>query len=305
MPTLARMWRELAARQAGIVARRQLRLLDLGADRVRDQVAAERWVVRTPTVVSTTTGPLSRDQLRWLAVLHAGPGALIGGLSAAELHGLRRWHRDQITVLVDDQLAFDPVPGVRFFRTRRDQTGWRDRGLTIPTARIEPAILLFAGYEPHLRTALGALSAVVQQGLTTPTALRDQLELMRPLRRARHFRAALADMDGGSQSLAEIDVVRMCRAEGLELPRRQTRREDRAGRLRYTDAEWVLADGRRLVLEVDGAFHMEVEHWEDDLRRQRALTQQSVALVRCTARELRYEPAQIAADLRALGVPEQ
>ena len=70
-------------------------------------------------VISTTTGPLSRDQRLWLAVLHAGPRSMLGGLTAAEVHGLRRWERDVVTVLVDDELDFEPVDGVRFFRSRR------------------------------------------------------------------------------------------------------------------------------------------------------------------------------------------
>lgn len=249
------MWQDLARRQAGMLARRQLRAIGIDHDRVRNQIAAGRWAQRSPTVVSTTTGPLSRGQMRWLAVLHAGPDAMLGGLSAAEVHGLRNWHRDDITVLVDDQLSLEDVPGVTFFRTRRDLA-----------------------------------------------ALRGSMTMLRPLRRARHFRAALADMAGGSQSVAELDVLRMCRRAGLPEPTRQRRRRDTAGRVRFTDAEWLLPDGTLLVLEVDGAFHMGAETWEDDLRRHRGLSGRDRIVVRCTARELRDEPAVVARDLRALGL---
>ena len=74
------------------------------------------------------------------------------------------------------------------------------------------------------------------------------------------------------------------------------------GRWRYTDCEWDLPGGTTLVLEVDGAFHMEVEHWEDDLRRHRGLTRPGRLIVRCTSREIRDEPFQVAGDLRALGL---
>lgn len=67
--------------------------------------------------------------------------------------------------------------------------------------------------------------------------------------------------------------------------------------------EWQLPDGRTLVLEVDGGFHMEAEHWEDDLARQRALAATDRIIVRCTPRELRDEPERVARDLLALGVP--
>lgn len=73
--------------------------------------------------------------------------------------------------------------------------------------------------------------------------------------------------------------------------------------MRFTDCEWRLADGRTLVLEPDGGFHMEVEHWEDDISRQRALTATDRVIVRCTSPEMRDEPQRVAADLRRLGVP--
>jgi len=109
----------LISDQAGMVARRQL--LRHGVDRfdVRNQIAAWRWVARTPRVISTTTGPLSWDQWLWLAVLHAGPRSLLGGLTAAARHGLTGWDRGDVTVLVDDELSFEPVDGVHFFRSRR------------------------------------------------------------------------------------------------------------------------------------------------------------------------------------------
>jgi hypothetical protein len=99
--------------QEGMVARRQLMTLGLEWERVRNQVAARRWVVHTPRVIGTTTGALTWEQRCWMAVLHAGPRALLGGLSAAETLGLTGWHRETITVLVDDELAFEPVDGVR------------------------------------------------------------------------------------------------------------------------------------------------------------------------------------------------
>lgn len=76
--------------------------------------------------------------------------------------------------------------------------------------------------------------------------------VLKPLRRSRLFRTALNEIGGGAQSLAELDVARICRRFGLPKPRPQTLRRDGAGRKRFTDCEWQLADGRLLVLEVDG-----------------------------------------------------
>ncbi len=129
------------------------------------------------------------------------------------------------------------------------------------------------------------------------------LEALHPLRRSRAFRRLVGDLAGGAQSVAEIDVRRACRRAGVVPPHRQRLRVDRAGRRRYTDCEWDLPDGRVLVLEVDGAFHLEVSAYTSDMRRQRRLTTARRLVLRCSATELRHEPEQVMADLIALGVP--
>jgi len=301
MKSLPREVIALANAQAGLVARRQLNELGVTWSQTRAHLAAERWSEVTSVVLATFTGELTQEQKAWAAALHVGGDTLIGGYTAVERHGLKKWHRDEVTVLIVDEAHYEPIDGVRYFRTRRPLRAWRSPG-AMPVARVEPAALLCAAYEPHWRTAQGLLAAVVQQKLTTPAALREQLERMTPLQRAPQFRILLADFEGGAQSVAEVDVKRMCLDYGLPLPNRQKRRKDRSGKWRYTDCEWDLPDGRVLVLEIDGAFHMEVEHWEDDIQRQRGLTTPGRIIIRGTAREVRDEPFQLAADLRALGL---
>jgi hypothetical protein len=294
---------DLIESQAGMVARRQLNAGGHDADHVAAQVRARRWVVHTPRVIGTTTGALTWEQRCWMAVLHAGPRSLLGALSAAEVDGVTGWHRETVTVLVDDELAFEPVPGVRFFRSRRSFELLRSPRSGIPRAQLEPALLLWGGYDAPLRAAHGALAAAVQQRLTTPERLLTWIETLCPLRRARGFRSTVGDLAGGAQSGAEIEVRRVCRRFGIRPPHRQRRRIDRAGKVRWTDCEWDLADGTVLVLEVDGSFHLEVMQWNADLKRARSLTTRGRILVRCSAFEVRHEPEDLARDLIALGVP--
>src|SRR4051812_15349238 len=152
--------------QHGMVARRQLLQLGVEWEGVRNQVAGRRWGVHTPRVVGTTTGALTWHQRCWMAVLHAGPRSMLGGLSAAETVGLLGWHRDTITVLVDDELSFEPVESVRFFRSRRPFELLQAARPGIATAQLEPALLLWAGYDAAVRPAHGVLAASVQQRLT-------------------------------------------------------------------------------------------------------------------------------------------
>jgi hypothetical protein len=295
-------WRPLAAAQHGAISRRQLLALGYDWTYAQRRIQSERWVERTDYVLSTTTGPATWHQRVWTGVLHAGGDAIVGGLSAPEWYGLKNWHRDEVTILVDDDLSFDAVEGIIFFRTRRPRALLCNSTLELPIARPEPAALLFAGYERSARTAQGLLAAVVQQRLTTPRHLVEELDRLRPLRRAKLFRRVLSEIEGGSQSLGEIDVIRFCRRFHLPKPRQQVRRRDSSGRFRFTDCEWLLRDGTVLILEVDGGFHMDVEHWEDDLARQRGLTRPGQTIVRCSTRELRDEPMRVFTDLVNLGL---
>ncbi len=295
-------WHDLASRQADVLSRQQLR--DLGLDRhfVRNQLRAARWQSVGPLVVCTTTGPLTRRQRLWAAVLNAGPQAAVGGLTAGEMHGLRSWRREVDCVLVPKSERLPRIPGIRYVETRRDLPAMTSDRSTLPVLRLEPAILLFGAYHRVERTACGLLAAAVQQGLTTPAALHDWVALLHPLRRARVFRSVLADIAGGAESMAEVDVGRLCRAHGLPLPRRQVRRRDADGVNRYTDCEWDLPDGRVVVLEVDGGLHMHAARWAADMTRERGLVVAGRVVLRCTTYEIRRDPDRVVRDLRALGV---
>lgn len=290
----------MATGQAGLIARRQL--LRLGYDHryVDRQVAAERWQLVSDVVVCTTTGVLTREQRMWAGILHAGQNSAVGGLTALEVRGLQHWHRDEVTVLLAKSHNLQPLEGVRFVETRRP-VGLFSTGV-LPVWRTEPAALLFAAYTRSARTAHGLVAAVVQQRLTTPARLLAELPRLRPLRRAKQFRLTLEGVSEGAHSLSELGVARMCLNEGLPMPDRQVRRRDASGRLRFTDAEWRLPDGRIVVLEVDGGFHMEVGHWEADIARERDLVVTGAVVLRCTDREIEEEAPRIAASLRAVGV---
>ena len=293
----------LVADQAGMVARRQLNEYGVDWSRVRNEIAARRWVERTPRVISTFTGELTLRQREWLAVLHAGPRSMLANLSAARAQGLQGWDRPWVSVLVDDELSFEPVEGVDFFRSRRSCDLLRSPRPGIPACQLEPAVLLWAGYEAPTKAAHGVVAAVVQQRLTTPTRMIGWVDQLRPLRRAKPLKRTLSFVDGGAHSGAELELGRLCRRFGIRPPDRQRRRVDRTGRIRWTDAEWDLPDGRVLVLEIDGAFHSEVLQAADDAKRSRRLTTATRTVVRCTAYELTHEPHEVALDLIALGLP--
>ena len=254
-------------------------------------------------VVATFTGELAWEQRAWAAHLHAGPTSLLGGLTSARLRGLRGWDREVIEVLVPHAAEIAPLDGVSVTRTRRDLRAIAGRGLHSHVAQLEPALLLRASAGLPERAAGGLLASAVQQRLASADRLLTWVPRLQPLPRAKLLRQLLLDIRGGAESMAEIDLGRICRRFGLAAPDRQRRRKDRGGRWRWTDAEWDLRDGRTLVLEIDGAFHMEVQHWDEDVKRQRRITSPTRTVVRATALELRLEPEDVVTDLRALSVP--
>ena len=113
----------------------------------------------------------------------------------------------------------------------------------------------------------------------------------------------LGDIDGGAQSFAEIEVGVLCQRAGLAAPVRQAVRTDTDGRRRYLDCEWELPDGRVVILEVDGSFHLRVGNWWRDMKRERSVVLSRSTVLRCASIELRLEPWEVMADLRRAGVP--
>jgi hypothetical protein len=256
-------------------------------------------------VVALQNAPLTHQQRLWLGVLHAGSGAVLSHLTACIEGGLRWTAPPAIEVLTPKGDLVAPLPGFFFRQTRRRYDGWLAPTSGPPRLDIAHAAILTAERDRHVRRAIGLLAATVQQGLTVPDALLLAMDQVRKVRNGDRFRLALADIAGGAQSFAEIDVGRICREAGLAPPTRQRTRKDLQGRIRYLDCEWLLPDGRIIVLEVDGSFHMLTDHWWRDMKRERSIVVGGSSVLRCSSIEIRLEPEAIAQDLRAIGVPDR
>jgi len=294
----------LAEQQVRVVSRAQLRALRWTPQQIIHEIRFGRWHLASPHVVALQNAPLSGDQLLWLGVLHAGPEAAVSHLTACRHHGLRWKADDTVHVLVPKGHLVSPLDNVVFHQTRRRYRDWvhHDSG-GLPVVDLEAAVLLTAERDDYLRRAIGLLAAAVQQGLTSAERLLLTKPRIRKLRHGRQFVLALGDIAGGAQSFAEIDIGRLCREVGLAEPVRQRVRRDRDGRRRYLDCEWELPDGRVVVLEIDGSFHMRTEHWWRDMRRERHVVLSGRTVLRCASVELRLEPSEVLLDLRAAGVP--
>ena len=295
---------ELAEEQLGLLTHAQLRQHGWTLAQIGHEVHAGRWARPAPTVVALTNGALDGSQALWLGVVHAGAGAALSHITAAEQAGLR-WRRDDRTVHVITPKGdlVPPLRGYVFHQTRRAYGYWLAPEGSPPRLKAEHAVLLVAERDRSVRRGIGLLAATVQQQVSTPELLTTAAVEIRKLRHGSHFRLALGDIAGGAQSFAEIDVGRLCREAGLAAPRRQRVRRDKTGRLRFLDCEWELPDGTLIVLEVDGSFHLEVSSWWADMKRERSVVIQSSRVLRCSSVEIRLDPQDIVDDLRRIGVP--
>ena len=295
---------QLRERQLGVASRAQLHMLGWTDAHIDHEIRYGRWQAPAYGVVAMQNAPLAQTQLPWLGVLHAGPQAALSHLTAARAAGLQWKGSDTIDVITAKGDLVAPLPGFLFHQTRRPYTRWISRPMSgPPRLRLAHASLLTAERDRSTRRAIGLLAACVQQRLTTADKLAATIPVIRKLRHGKVFAAALGDIAGGAQSFAEIDIGRLCGEAGLMPPTRQAVRTDSDGRRRYLDCEWTLPDGRVVVLEVDGSFHLEVGNWWRDMKRERDVVISKNTVLRCASVEIRLEPWTILRDLIRAGVP--
>jgi hypothetical protein len=270
--------------------------------RIRAQLDAGRWR-RWGHAIVLHNGPLTQVESWYVARVHGGQGALLTAFTAAQAYGLPGWERDDIHVLARAHVNASqrsPVP-LALHRVRNWSEVRRH-----PTCRVHvlhQALCVAAATFSSARPACGLFAAAVQQRLTTPARLVSTVEA-RPRQRHRTvLLAALHDIGQGAEALSEIDFVRLCRAHGLPPPRQQRVRRTPDGKRRYLDAEWIRADGRVVVVEVDGAFHTGVDRWWDDQLRQNTISLGDALVLRFPSVIVRTEPELVVAQLRqALGL---
>ncbi|MDI6103596.1 DUF559 domain-containing protein [Actinoplanes sp. NEAU-A12] len=135
-----------------------------------------------------------------------------------------------------------------------------------------------------------------QQRRVTVTALREALALFPRIRRHRLLTETFDDLDVSAMTLGEASLMKLCRTYLLPLPELQRQRQDVDGRNRYLDAYWP---DHGLQVEIDGAHHMEVDHWSADMLRQNQLWIAGDRILRFPSWLVRARPQIVAAQIRA------
>ncbi|WP_433284597.1 DUF559 domain-containing protein [Micromonospora sp. CA-244673] len=285
----------LLFRQGDVLSASQARRF-LSDKAVRHRVVSGRWRQVHRGIYVAHNGPVGRTQLRWVAALAAGPAAVLGGLTAAQAWGLRRYESPVVHLLLPARhQARSLPPWVRLHRTAvlpaEDVLAVGQPPRTMPARSLVDA----AQWASTDDQARAVIAAGFQQRLVGGDDVHRVLARLPRARRRELIRATASDATGGAHSLAELDFLSLVRRAGLPEPSRQVIRRDANGRRRYLDvwfAEW------RVHVEIDGGQHLDPRTAWADMRRQNDLWSSGDRILRFPAWAVRHNPTEVLTQLR-------
>lgn len=287
---------ELAQRQHGVVAHRQLTDIGLSPSAIRRRLGLGRLHPVHQGVYAVGHSRLSGHG-RWIAaVLACGPGALLSQGTAAALWAILPSSSAQIHVVAARTRT--RRPGIALHRPR--YVPEEDRAVMdgIPATSVARTLVDLAGVVPRQR-----LKHAVDE------AERLQLFDLRAVERVMHrspgrrgltaLRALLCDYRGpppATRSELERRFLDLCHEAGLPRPQVNVLVGGHE-----VDVVW---HDRRLIVEVDGhAYHNTRGAFEDDRIRDATLQAAGYRVIRITHRRMEAEPADVIALLRGLLSP--
>jgi very-short-patch-repair endonuclease len=293
---------ELAASQCSVVSRGQLYALGLSRGEVKAQLRARRWQAIGRHCVATHNGPVTMDARYWVAVLEAGPRALIDGESSLLLAGLEHYtsNRTRVSVPRGARIRHRGT-SLDIRQTRRWCADDKAPGSRVPRTRNAVASVRAALWARSDRQASLLMTMAVQQGLVAVDDLAVELLRVRRDKRRVLLHSLVLDLAGGIRSLNELDVVRGCRERGLPEPDAQALRRTPSGSY-YLDFRWR---DWAVVVEVDGIQHTWATHLIGDALRHNSIAISGDTVLRLPVMGLRVCPdlffEQIAEALAAAG----
>jgi very-short-patch-repair endonuclease len=284
-----RAW-ALAARQHGVLTRRQLLELGFSHDAVRHRVAVGRLHLVARGIYAVGWPELSRERRWMIAVLACGEGAALSHHSAAALHEIGKERPGQIDVSVRRRCEHRRG-GIRS-RSRPSLPGEdivvvRDIPVTGPTRTLL-----------DLATELGdaALERTINEAdkadLIDPDALRAALDGRAGQRGIRRLRSLLERHTFRlSDSDLEVLFRRLAVSSGLAQPRTKAW-------VNGFEVDFFWPD-LGLVVETDGLrYHRTASSQARDRLRDQAHVAAGLTTLHFTHRQVKYEPSHVRKILR-------
>jgi Protein of unknown function (DUF559) len=283
---------DLAARQHGVVAHRQLLTRGLGEGAVRHRIANGRLHRVHAGVYAVGHRVLSASGLRLAAVLACGPGAVLSHRDAAAVWGIRSCSR--MTTDVSTAGGARSRAGIDVHRVKRLHPDDRTLVDGIPTTTVERTLLDLAEVtnRAELERAFDEAERRRLLDLSSFDALFARSTGRHGLGATRGVLKKTTSAD--TRSALESAFVRFCDAWNIPAPQTNVLVEGFV-----VDALWP---EQKLIVELDGyAFHGTTRNaFERDRVRDADLQRAGYRVLRLTWRRLHEDPGPVAATLRAL-----
>ncbi|RBM10886.1 hypothetical protein DI005_34935 [Prauserella sp. PE36] len=254
------------------------------------------WRRLIPGVVMLTNGTPTRHQLDRAALVHAGAGAMITGVEAARIHGIRRLPSEsRVHVLIPHERRVATRDFAVVERTIHLPEAIMINGL--PVAPLARALIDAAHRMDKLSDVRAMITDAVQRQLCHPRELRHELEQGTTIGSALP-RVVIEEMDRGVREAARAWASQV--GEQSKLPEPQWNVEIRDGSgalLGVTDAYWPDIG---LAWAVDAPdFRLDPTGYGRAARERTRLAAAGVVVVHTPPVQLRKNPAAVVADLRA------
>jgi hypothetical protein len=286
----------IAAAQDDVASRAQLASAGFDRHTVTRMVLARRWQLVGLAVVLHGGEP-SEIQRQWAAVLSSQRLAAIDGRAAARAYRLKGFEPGVIDVILTAGSKPVAIPGVCWHRSERFDEFDLDPHANPPRVKRARAFVDAAAWTPSPRIACALLVASVQQRLVSASILRAEILAAGPIRHRAELLTVVTDIEGGADSLAEIDFTKIARRVGLPPPLRQSIRYGPDGRRRYLDADFGA-----FAVEVDGALHLLTLNYWADARRQNDLVIGGDRILRFPSIAFKVDIEAVEAQLRQAGI---
>jgi hypothetical protein len=253
------------------------------------------WQRLLPGVYIAVTGTPTIVQQEMAALLHAGRGSVITGPAAVRHHRIRGPGADVIDVLMPASRRRRDATFVRLHRTSR-MPGRVSRFGPLRYAPPARAVADAVRSLGDLRDVRAVVADAVQRGSCTVPDLAAELAAG-PNVGSALFREALTDVADGIRSAAEGDLKDLLIRSGLPMPLFNPMVYAGNQFIASPDAWWP---DLGVAVEVDSTqWHLSPEDHAKTLARGRRMAIHQLNVLRFTPKQVRTEPNQVVAEIRA------
>jgi hypothetical protein len=286
-----------AAEPHAVIARWQLNELGVSDKMIWKRcIRGGTWQRMLPGVVCLHNGEPTLFQLIESALRYARRGAIVTGLAAAWLHGLRRLPVLQnVHVLLPIGKQPQTYGHVIVERTARLPEFQLRQGF--PVAPLTRAVLDGARRLTRQDAVDAMIAEAVQRNLTTPRRLADELN-EGSRRGASRPRKAIQAMLAGARSKAEADACRLVSRCRLPQPKWNPTLQAPDGSKLPTPDAWF--DDVALAWEIDSLeFHLSPRDYQRTLQRHALMTGAGIIVLHTLPSRLVREPQEVLGELSA------